>query len=122
MRSVFVFILCSIFLLKLIDLLDDTPKPPTEEEPAVSELSSSSIIGEILINTYRGCNNFLNNIYIMCEKSWDPELMITFKSSTLCTEIHTFLFFSRSILLIPTKCGRDITRGKGHIVREYDLN
>ena len=34
---------------------------------------------------------------------------------------YDFALFSNSILVIPTKPGRDIARNKGHLVRECDL-
>ena len=34
---------------------------------------------------------------------------------------HIFALFSKSVLAIPTKRGRDIARSKGHLVFEYDL-
>ena len=37
-------------------------------------------------------------------------------------KIHIFALFFKSILVIPTKLGRDIAWGKGHLVREYDLS
>ena len=34
---------------------------------------------------------------------------------------HIFALFSQSILVIPTKIGRDIARGKGNLVLEVDF-
>ena len=32
-----------------------------------------------------------------------------------------FALFSKYIMVIPEKLGRDISSGKGHLVREFDL-
>ena len=37
------------------------------------------------------------------------------------SELIFFALFSKSILVIPAKLGRDIARGKGHLVREIEL-
>ena len=37
-------------------------------------------------------------------------------------ENHIFARFYKSMLVIPTKLGSNIARGKGHLVHEFDLD
>ena len=50
---------------------------------------------------------------------WKMVAILKIKTSYFCTFLHDYRIYS---YFIPTKLGRDIARGKGHFVWEYDLN
>ena len=57
-----------------------------------------------------------------CSAKFGPNYSIFHETAAiLIRKNHIFALFSHSILVIPMKLGRDIARGKGHLVCEFDL-
>ena len=74
---------------------------------------------------YREPNYILQYIpwvVLVCSAMYPPNCSRSHEITTILNEKNTFLHFSKSILVIPTKLGRDIPWSKELLVHEYDLN
>ena len=57
-----------------------------------------------------------------CSANIGPNLLKILEMVAILNEkTPIFALYSQSILVIPMNLGRDIARGKGHLVCEYDL-